>query len=131
MSSEGYVDKQRQFIIDVADLLRDDPYWKEYVSIKDLKYESMKEYFTKVIQPQIYYRTNEGLHYRDFEAWVMTRCWSRSYHYNSEHYLDLVKTIMFFIEDYKKHYPWTWRIHVFRYPFIGILHRFYNLNEKR
>jgi len=124
MSSEGYVDEQRKFITDVADLLRNDPYWKEYISIKDLKYESMKEYFTKVIQPQIYYRTNEGPHYRDFEAWVMTRCWSQSYHYNSEYYLDLVKTINFFIEDFKKYYPWTWRIHLLRYPFISILYRF-------
>lgn len=124
MSYEGYVEEQRQFIIDVADLLRNDSYWKEYSEIKNLKYNSIKEYFNKVIQPQIYYRTNEGPHFRDFEAWVMTRCWNDSYHYNSEHYLDLVKTIKFFMKDFKAHYPLTWRLHSLRYPYINILYRF-------
>ena len=90
--------EKKNFIVEVTDLLKKDHYWKEYSEIKNLKYESMKDYFINVIQPQIYYRMNEGIHYRDFEAWIMTYCWKQSYHYDNEYYNELIKTIKFFIQ---------------------------------
>lgn len=118
--------EQRKFIIDVNDAIRNEKFWKEYSEIKMLKYPSIKDYFKKVIQPQIYYRSNEGTHFRDFESWIMIRCWSESFHCDTEFYKDLVKTMKYFIEDFKQFFPWTWRIHVFQYPFINLLYRFTN-----
>lgn len=116
--------EQRNFIIDVKNAIRKEQYWKEYSEIKFLKYQSIQDYFKKVIQPQIYYRSNEGVNFRDFESWVMIRCWSETFHQYTEFYEDLIKTMKYFIEDFKQFFPWTWRIHVIRYPFINLVYRF-------
>lgn len=112
------------FITDSIQLIKDDNFWEEYANIRSRKYNNIKDYFEKIIQPQIYFRTNESIKHREFEAWVMLKTWIDIYQENDEFYFELIKTILYFFDDFKNVYPKSWRIYVMYKPFLKMIYRF-------
>lgn len=102
-------------------LFRNEHFWKEYVKIRTLGYSSAEEYYKKTIEPQIYYRFNEGVKFREFEACIILKCWVANSCVKSYFMDNLYKTIIFFVDDFKKIYKYSWKFHIFFHPFLNLL----------
>lgn len=105
-----------------------DLYWKNYTRIKMLSYKNIEEYYERVIQPQIYYRINEGIVYREFEASILLSVWNKKL-YSPDQY-KVTEIIQYFFDDFKDCYKWTWKFWTRTQPFLSILKEFVDLIGK-
>lgn len=120
------MEKLDQEIIDLSN--RDTLYWKNYIRIRTLGYSSIREYYDKTMRKRIYNRINEGILYREYEASILMNAWCSS-HYDPKQY-EIVDTILFFFEDFKNEFPWTWKVAILFLPFLGKTKQFVDLIGK-
>lgn len=105
-----------------------DFYWRNYTRIRTIGYLSIKEYYDKTLKNLIYNRENEGILFREYEASILLNTWS-STHYDPKQYM-VVDTIIFFFNDFKKKYPWTWKVNTNIFPFLCKIKEFVDLIRK-
>ena len=115
-------------IQDITILNRSDSHWEEHIKIVASGY-TIEEFYKKKVKHKIYNRIEESIEHRDFEAWVLLKNWYKIYIGKNSKDEELIKTMKFFINDFKSKYWKSWWFWIYTKRNISLIHRLTKINS--